>query len=173
MAPPVSVYDILARVPFRAQLAYTYLLTHTETNFDPVTGWSYAYIGQDDLAAEMECSASTAKRALQDLRGVGVVRVLAWPGARTETHLRVADISVDSVFGPVQASREFMPRVEQVDLAIAFLMRQWDEFQLENRVASLPATDTSAGLSTDTSTDPPSACMCMHVCVCAGSNSES
>lgn len=173
MPAPISVYDILVRVPVRAQEAYTCLLVHTETNFDPITGWSYAYIGQDDLAAEMDCSATTAKRALSDLRNVGLARVLAWPGARTETHLRVADIRIDSVFGPMQLFHEALPRGMQVDLAIGFLLRQWGELELEYRVSRLGATDTSTGLSTDTSTDPSSACMCVHACVCAGSKRES
>jgi hypothetical protein len=173
MTAPISVDEILDRVPLRAQVAYTYLLTHTETNFDQVTGWSYALMGQDDLATEMECSPTTVKRALADLRGVGLVRVLAWPGARTETHVRVADVSVDSVFGPVQSLRDGMHRGMQVDLAIGLLIRQWNEFEAEIRVARERATDPACGLATDPSTDTSSACMCMHVCVCAGSKSES
>jgi hypothetical protein len=137
---PVTIDDILQRVPDRAQLAYTNLITHRDSVFDDATGWSYAYLTQRELACEMGVAYRTAQRALVDLREVGLVRVLAWPTAQTETHIRVADIDISSVFGPIRAMQEQLPREEQIDWAIQQLRRYFDYLDEAEGV-----TDASTG----------------------------
>ncbi|WP_167503158.1 hypothetical protein [Streptomyces malaysiensis] len=122
MEMQVSVEDILRRLPFRAKVAYTNLVTHAESRYDADTGWSCAYITQQDLADDMEVCLRTATRAMRDLRECGLVRVLVWPGARTETQVRIADIGVTSVFGPARIMQENLPRHQLVDLAIRLLL---------------------------------------------------
>lgn len=135
MTLEILVEEILARVPERARTAYTNLLTHGETRYDANTGWSCAYLTQQDLADEMKVSLRTATRAVSDLRGVGLVRVLTWPGARTETQIRVGDISVASPFGLIRIEQEKLPHHQLVDCAIRMLVkanRELEEHMTEN-----------------------------------------
>lgn len=143
MTLSIPVDDILARVPLRARMAYTNLLTHPDTVYDHETGWSSAYIGQHLLAQEMECSLSTVKRSLVDLRQIGIVRVLAWPGARTETHLRVGDVSIGSIFGPIVKMQAELPHEQAVDLAVLSLRDYWARFDREIRQARDTSTEPS------------------------------
>ncbi|MFF8283355.1 hypothetical protein ACF06W_11600 [Streptomyces albus] len=115
---PVPVEDILQRLPERARLAYTSLLTNADSLYDGDTGWSCAYITQQALADEMYVCLRTATRAIRDLRFSGLVRVLAWPGARTETQVRVASVDVSSPFGPVQSELRHCTKHQLVDRAI-------------------------------------------------------
>lgn len=124
MSLEIPVDEILARVPVRARTAYTNLLTHENSRYDQTTGWSCAYLTQQDLADHMQVCLRTATRALSDLRAMGLARVLAWPGAQTETQVRVGSIAITSVFGPVQASLEKMPHHQLVDCAIRLLVKE-------------------------------------------------
>ncbi|MEV6310005.1 hypothetical protein AB0M10_15570 [Streptomyces sp. NPDC051840] len=121
---PVAVEDILARTPERAQMAYTNLVTSATTQYDAESGWSCAYITQQALADEMFVCLRTATRAIRDLREVGLVRLLVWPGAKTETQIRVAPVDISSPFGPVQAELARAPRQQLVERAITQLMAQ-------------------------------------------------
>ncbi|MFI9271857.1 hypothetical protein ACIGXM_14220 [Kitasatospora sp. NPDC052896] len=127
----VPVHRILARVPERARLAYTTLITHPASKFDPLTGCSCAYITQDALAVEMGCSLRTVKRAVADLQELGVAKVLAWAGATTEVVVRVTDVRVDSVFGPMQAFLASLPPEQLDTFAVQLLRDQWAEFDAE------------------------------------------
>lgn len=118
----IPVDEILLRVPERAHRAYTNLVVHEETLFDRFTGWSRASITQQQLAEEMECSLRTAERAICDLRRYGLARVLAWPGTRTETQVRVSDVSIGSPFGPLRKIQAARPRHLLVDDAINHLV---------------------------------------------------
>ncbi|MGW3860284.1 hypothetical protein ACWEDZ_02200 [Streptomyces sp. NPDC005047] len=118
----IAVDEILARVPDRARIAYTNLVTHKDSRFDENTGWSCAYLTQQDLADEMRVCLRTATRAVSDLRRFGLVRVLAWPGAQTETQIRVGHVSVASPFGPVRTVQERLPHYRLVDEAISLLV---------------------------------------------------
>ncbi|MFV0135478.1 hypothetical protein ACLGIH_20040 [Streptomyces sp. HMX87] len=124
MSLEIPVDAILARVPERAKAAYTNLVTHAESRYDENTGWSCAYLTQQDLADEMKVCLRTATRAVSDLRAIGLVRVLAWPGAKTETQIRVGDVPVASVFGPVRMAQEHMPHHQLVDCAISLLVKE-------------------------------------------------
>ncbi|MEW1922280.1 hypothetical protein [Streptomyces sp. NPDC088360] len=126
---PISVEDILGRVPARARLAYTNLVTNAETRYDGDTGWSCAYITQQALAEEMFVCLRTATRAIKDLRTHGLVRVLTWPGARTETQIRVDSVDISSPFGPIQAALVRTPKPQLVDKAIAQLVAQNRELE--------------------------------------------
>ncbi|MET9360365.1 hypothetical protein ABZX93_05600 [Streptomyces sp. NPDC006632] len=119
---PIAVEDILSRAPERARDAYTSLVTNTESRYDAETGWSCAYITQQALADEMFVCLRTATRAIRDLRNVGLVRVLAWPGARTETQVRIDSVDISSPFGPVQAALMRSPKQHLIDKAIAQLV---------------------------------------------------
>ncbi|WP_369042217.1 hypothetical protein [Streptomyces sp. Midd1] len=123
MSLEIPVDEILARVPERARTAYTNLVTHKDSRYDQNTGWSCAYITQQDLADEMKVCLRTATRAVSDLRAYGLVRVLAWPGAQTETQVRVGSIPVDSPFGLIQMERTAMPHHQLVDCAIRMLVK--------------------------------------------------
>ncbi|MFH9731890.1 hypothetical protein [Streptomyces sp. NPDC017260] len=118
----IPVDEILERAPDRARIAYTNLITHHGSRFDEHTGWSCAYLTQQELADEMKVCLRTATRAVSDLRGVGLVRVLVWPGAQTETQIRVGDIAVASPFGPVRMEQKRMPHHQLVDCAIRLLL---------------------------------------------------
>jgi hypothetical protein len=124
MIAEIPVDEILARVPERARTAYTNLVTHKDSRFDENTGWSCAYITQQDLADEMKVCLRTATRALSDLRAIGLVRVLAWPGAQTETQVRVGNVPIASVFGPIRMAQERMPHHQLVDCAIRLLVKE-------------------------------------------------
>lgn len=125
--PTVPVVAILRRLPQRAQTTYWAYLHHPGTAHDPQTGWSYAYISQDHLAGYMGCALRTVNRAVADLRAVGVLRVLAWPNASTETSLRVSDVPVPpSVFGPVARIDALNPE-RLVEAAICKLVQEYDE----------------------------------------------
>lgn len=126
----IAVDEILARVPERARTAYTNLVTHTESRYDANTGWSCAYLTQQALADEMDVCLRTATRAVSDLRRIGLVRVLVWPGAKTETQVRVGSVPVASVFGPVRMAQEQMPHHQLVDCAIRILVKE--NLALEN-----------------------------------------
>lgn len=126
---PISVEDILCRVPARARLAYTFLVTNAKSRYDADTGWSCAYITQQALADEMYVCLRTATRAIRDLRTHGLVRVLAWPGARTETQVRVDSVDISSPFGPIQAALTRAPKRQLVDKAIAQLVAQNRELE--------------------------------------------
>ena len=126
---PIAVEDILCRVPDRARLTYTFLLTNSESRYDADTGWSCAYITQQALADEMYVCLRTATRAIRDLRTHGLVRVLAWPGARTETQVRVDSVDISSPFGPVQAALTRTPKQQLIDKAIAQLVAQNRELE--------------------------------------------
>lgn len=132
---PVSVEDILNRLPARARLAYTNLVTSAESRYDADSGWSCAYITQQALADEMYVCLRTATRAVKDLRTHGLVRVLAWPGSRTETQVRVASIDVSSPFGPIQAALTRASKQHLIDTAVAQLLAQ--NRQLEELAAGL------------------------------------
>ncbi|MFD9815117.1 hypothetical protein [Streptomyces sp. NPDC059080] len=119
---PVSVEDILSRAPERAHLAYTSLVTNSESRYDGETGWSCAYITQQALADEMFVCLRTATRAIKDLRNVGLVRVLTWPGAHTETQVRIESVDISSPFGPVQEELLRRPKQHHIDKAIAQLV---------------------------------------------------
>ena len=123
MSLEIPVDEILARVPARARTAYTNLITHEETRYDEDTGWSCAYLTQQDLADEMRVCLRTATRAVSDLRSIGLVRVLAWPGAQTETQIRVRSIPVESPFGLIRMEQERMPHHQLVDCAIGMLVK--------------------------------------------------
>ncbi|MEV8399209.1 hypothetical protein [Streptomyces niveus] len=114
--------DILSRAPERARAAYTNLVTNAESHYDGQTGWSCAYITQQALAEEMFVCLRTATRAIRDLRDVGLVRVLTWPGARTETQVRIDSVDISSPFGPVQAALVRSPKQHLIDKAIAQLV---------------------------------------------------
>ncbi|MFC9505389.1 helix-turn-helix domain-containing protein [Streptomyces sp. NPDC057002] len=129
MTLDIPVEEILARVPERARVAYTNLVTHRDSRFDEKTGWSCAYITQDALACEMGVSLRTTTRALSDLRRFGLVRVLAWPGAETETQIRVSSVSVASPFGPIRMAQEQLPHHKLVDCAIALLVKSNRELE--------------------------------------------
>lgn len=127
MPQSVPVAAILQRVPQRARDTYHALLAHSGTRYDRVTGWAYAYIPQEELAGFMGCGLRTVTRAVADLRGVGIARVLSWPGATTETSLRVDDIPVElSVFGPLRLMQLTNDSVT-VDQAVAKLIQEYDE----------------------------------------------
>lgn len=126
---PIAVEDILSRAPERARLAYTSLVTNAESRYDGQTGWSCAYITQQALAEQMFVCLRTATRAIRDLRDVGLVRVLSWPGARTETQVRIDSVDVSSPFGPVQAALVRSPKTHLVDKAIAQLCSQNRELE--------------------------------------------
>jgi DNA-binding transcriptional regulator LsrR (DeoR family) len=131
MSLEIAVDEILARVPERARSAYTNLVTHAESRYDEATGWSCAYLTQQDLADEMHVCLRTATRAVSDLRRMGLVRVLAWPGAKTETQVRVGSVPVASVFGPVRLAQENMPHHQLVDCAIRILVKENRELEGE------------------------------------------
>ncbi|MFE2539065.1 hypothetical protein [Actinacidiphila glaucinigra] len=118
----IPVDEILARVPHRARIAYTHLVTHEATLFDQDTGWSCAYLTQQALADDMHVCLRTATRAVRDLRGIGLVRVLAWPGSKTETQVRVGDIHIGSPFGPIRMAQQLAPHHVLVDNAIALMV---------------------------------------------------
>ncbi|MFF1693145.1 hypothetical protein ACFVXC_05885 [Streptomyces sp. NPDC058257] len=132
---PVSVEDILSRLPIRARMAYTNLVTNAESRYDADSGWSCAYITQQALADEMFVCLRTATRAVKDLRTHGLVRVLAWPGSCTETQVRIAAIDVSSPFGPIQAALVRAPKQHLIDTAVAQLLAQ--NRQLEELAAGL------------------------------------
>ncbi|MFE5853223.1 hypothetical protein ACFQ61_08375 [Streptomyces sp. NPDC056500] len=119
---PIAVEEILEHVPERARIAYTYLVTSAKSEYDQETGWSCAYITQQALADEMYVCLRTTTRAIRDLKDAGLVRVLSWPGARTETQVRIDDIDVSSPFGPINADQERQPRHVLVQQAIAQLL---------------------------------------------------
>lgn len=121
---PITVEEILSRAPERARLAYTSLVTSAESRYDGQTGWSCAYITQQALAEEMFVCLRTATRAIRDLRDVGLVRVLSWPGARTETQVRIDAVDISSPFGPVQAALSRSSKQLLIDKAIAQLLVQ-------------------------------------------------
>lgn len=123
MSLEIPVDEILARVPERARTAYTNLVTHKSSRYDQDTGWSCAYVTQQDLADEMKVCLRTATRALSDLRTIGLVRVLAWPGAQTETQVRVGSVCVESPFGLIRMEQERMPHHQLVDCAIRMLVK--------------------------------------------------
>ena len=123
MSLEIPVDEILARVPERARAAYTNLVTHKDSRYDQSTGWSCAYITQQDLADEMSVCLRTATRALSDLRAIGLVRVLAWPGALTETQIRIDPVSVASPFGLIRMEQAEMPHHQLVNCAIGMLVR--------------------------------------------------
>ncbi|MFJ4739059.1 hypothetical protein [Streptomyces sp. NPDC088775] len=125
----IAVEDILCRAPERARHAYTTLVTNAESRYDGETGWSCAYITQQALADDMFVCLRTATRAIRDLRDVGLVRVLSWPGSRTETQIRIASIDISSPFGPVQAALVRSPKQHLVDKAIAQLVAQNAELE--------------------------------------------
>ncbi|MEU1552128.1 hypothetical protein ABZ517_05325 [Streptomyces scabiei] len=127
----IPVDEILARVPERARTAYTNLVTHESSRYDEVTGWSCAYITQQDLAEQMKVCLRTATRAVSDLRGIGLVRVLAWPGTPTETQVRVGSVPLKSAFGPVRLAYERMPHHQLVDQAIHVLVKENRELEEE------------------------------------------
>lgn len=131
MSLEIPVDEILARVPERARNAYTNLVTHSESRYDAHTGWSCAYLTQQDLADEMNVCLRTATRAVSDLRSIGLVRVLTWPGAKTETQIRVGDVPVASVFGPVRYAQEHMPHHQLVDCAIHLLVKENQRLEAE------------------------------------------
>ncbi|MGW1180127.1 hypothetical protein [Streptomyces drozdowiczii] len=110
-------------------MAYTNLVTNAESRYDADSGWSCAYITQQALADEMYVCLRTATRAVKDLRTCGLVRVLAWPGAHTETQVRIASVDISSPFGPVQAALLRTPRPQLVDKAIAQLLAQNRELE--------------------------------------------
>lgn len=123
----MPVVEILRRLPQRALATYSAYLHHPGTVHDPQTGWSYAYVSQDHIAQYMGCALRTVSRAVADLRAVGVLRVLAWPNAATETSVRVGDVQVPpSVFGPVAKLRAASPE-RLVDAAIANLVEEYDQ----------------------------------------------
>lgn len=124
MKSEIPVDEILARVPERARTAYTNLVTHKDSRYDQATGWSCAYLTQQDLADEMQVCLRTATRAVSDLRDMGLVRVLPWPGARTETQVRVGPVPIASVFGPIRIEQERMLPHQLVDLAIGLLLAE-------------------------------------------------
>lgn len=125
---PIPVSAILRRVPERARAAHRCLSAHPGTKYDPVTGWAYAYCSQEELARVMGCALRTVTRAVADLRRVGLVRVFAWPGAQTETGVRVDAVVLPvSVFGPVRRMQEAVGAEVRVDQAIAQLVREHDE----------------------------------------------
>ncbi|WP_329147291.1 hypothetical protein OIU91_16880 [Streptomyces sp. NBC_01456] len=97
-------------------------MTNAESHYDGQTGWSCAYITQQALADEMFVCLRTATRAIRDLRDVGLVRVLTWPGARTETQVRIDSVDISSPFGPVQAALVRSPKQHLIDKAIAQLV---------------------------------------------------
>jgi hypothetical protein len=132
----VAVDQILNRLPERARLAYTALITHPDSRLDEMTGCSYAYITQMQLADEMGCSLRTTARAVSDLQEVGLAKVMAWAGATTEVAVRVTDIQVTSAFGPIQILIAAMPPGEIVDHAIHLLLRHWAAFDEELSQAS-------------------------------------
>lgn len=137
----VPVSAILQRVPERAQGAYHVLTRHPETQVDRVTGWAYSYLPQEALAHLMDASLRTATRAVADLRAVGLVRVLTWPGATTETCLRIGDIEVPgSIFGPLRQMQNADPG-SCVELAVAKLLREWDEILWDLELSSVDYTD--------------------------------
>ncbi|MFE4527089.1 hypothetical protein ACFRMO_07810 [Streptomyces anulatus] len=129
MGLDIAVEEILARVPARARTAYTNLITHENTRYDADTGWSCAYVTQQGLADDMKVSLRTATRAVNDLRRIGVLRVHVWPGAVTETQVRVSDVPVASIFGPVRMAQRQMPHQQLVDWAIRLLVQQNCEFE--------------------------------------------
>jgi hypothetical protein len=139
VAVPVSA--ILQRVPERARAAYSALTLHPDTQEDWVTGWAYSYLSQDALAQLLGASLRTATRAVADLRAVGLMRVLTWPGASTETSLRIGDVSVpESVFGPVRMMQAIDPAFP-VDQAIAQLCREYDEILWDIELSYVDYTD--------------------------------
>jgi hypothetical protein len=122
---------LLRQVPDRARDAYTALVTDPESVYFEDAGWSSAFITQAKLAGSLSCSLRTAERAVSDLKQIGVVRVLAWPGARTETQVRVLDVELSSVFGPVRAALEKKNPHELVDVAIRVLHSEWNQMREE------------------------------------------
>lgn len=134
MTPSIPVEHILHRAPERARAAYTNLVAHPQSFFDGMTGWSCTLIQQKDLADEMGCSLRTTERALADLRELGLARVLAWPHARTETQVRVTDVTLSSVFGPVREFQERMNAEQLVDEAVRMLLAEWRSFEEEMRM---------------------------------------
>lgn len=128
MTRHVSVERIIARLPVRARICYTNLVTHPDTVYDEYTGWSQAYCRQAEVATAMGCSISTVKRAVADLQHVGIAHVIAWPHAMTETYVRVADVLVrpaHSVFGPIAAG--LAPQTEpSIEDAVGILRQHWD-----------------------------------------------
>lgn len=142
MSENVPVTAILQRVPVRARAAYAALASHTDTQHDVVTGWAYSYLSQPQLADVMQCSLRTASRAVADLRSVGVVRVLSWPGASTETSVRVADVPVPySVFGPVRMMQMTPGNPYNVDRAISRLIQEYDEILWDIELAYADYSD--------------------------------
>lgn len=139
--PTVPVAAILRRLPERARVVYWAYLGHPQTEHDPVTGWSYAYLPQERMAQHTGVALRTVSRAVADLRGVGVLRVLSWPNASTETSLRVGDVAVSaSVFGPMQMLRP-LDTESLVDLAVAKLVQEYDEILWDIELAYLDYSD--------------------------------
>lgn len=137
----VPVSAILQRVPERAQGVYHALALHPDTQTDPVTGWAYSYLPQDGLARLMSTSLRTVTRAVADLRGVGLMRVMAWPGATTETSLRIGDVQMpDSLFGPVRMMQAEDP-ASCVDAAISALLQEYDEILWDIELSYVDYTD--------------------------------
>lgn len=137
----VPVTALLGRVPVRAVHAYHALVTHPDTCVDQVSGWASSYLTQEVLAEYMGMSIRTLSRSIADLRGIGVCRVLTWPGAQTETSVRVADIAVpDSVFGPVRM-RQAADTAAAVDSAISVLVREFDEILWDIELSYFDCSD--------------------------------
>lgn len=129
----ISVERILARSTERARLFYTHMLTMPGAMMDFESGWSCSYMTQQCVADDLGYSVTTAERALRDLRELGICRILPWPGAATETQLRVADIRLSSPFGPAM---RFLAAEDLVDAAVHLLHREWDEILTESRGGS-------------------------------------
>lgn len=123
----ISMEEILQRVPERARTAYTAMITQETSLFDSETGWSSFYLTQAQLAEEMEVCLRTVNRAVADLKKIGVVRIFTWPGAATETQVRVADVEVRRVslspFGPVISGKVTPARALLVEHAVLSLIK--------------------------------------------------
>lgn len=125
----ISVDSILARTTERARFFYTHMVTMPGAWMDFESGWSSHFATQSQVAESLGCSVTTAERAIRDLREVAVCRVFAWPGAVTETQLRVADVKISSPFGPVM---RWLTPDEAVDAAIRVLNQEWEEIQAQS-----------------------------------------
>jgi hypothetical protein len=125
----ISVDSILARTTDRARFFYTHMVTMPDAFMDFESGWSCSYATQSQIAEDLGCSVTTAERAIRDLRSIAVCRVLAWPGAATETQLRVADVKISSPFGPVM---RWLTEDDRIDAAIHILRREWEEIRAQS-----------------------------------------
>ncbi|MFE6745937.1 hypothetical protein ACFVGM_08810 [Kitasatospora purpeofusca] len=129
----VPVESILARATARSRTVYTHLLTTSGAAMDMESGWSSSYLTQQALADDLDISVTTTERALRGLRHLGICRVIPWPGAATETQLRVADIRLRPVFGP---AANFLDQSRLIDAAVRLLQAEWAEILDETRKRS-------------------------------------